>query len=182
MASSLERPPATEYPSYFARYIDRVPAGDIVALLRENSAVLRATVSSLDESQGGYRYAPDKWTIRETLGHLIDVERIFVYRALRIGRGDRTPLPGFEQNDYALTAGSDARTVADLRDELLSLRDSTMRFFASLPTEAWTRVGTASGGAMSVRALAHIVVGHTMHHLAGLAERYGVPTVTGRAT
>jgi hypothetical protein len=181
MAHAISRPPATEYPAYFARYIERVPDGDILAHLRYNSASLAATVASLDEKRGGHRNAPDKWTIREILGHLMDVERIIVYRALRIGRGDTTPLPGFEQNDYAATAGSDARTVADLRDEMLVLRDSTMRFFASLPADAWTRIGTASNGAMSVRAIAHIIVGHTMHHLHMLSERYGVPTLPGTA-
>jgi len=176
MATTVERPAETEYPPYFARYVDRVPERDIMVELRENSARLHATLAAIDEARGAYRYAEGKWSIRQTVGHLIDTERIFVYRALRIARADKTPLAGFEQDDYAATAGSDARQLSDLRDELRALRESTIRFFASLPDEAWTRTGVVNGYDISVRALAHITVGHTMHHLHGLAERYDVPT------
>jgi uncharacterized damage-inducible protein DinB len=175
MATTIERPAATEYPPYFARYVDRVPEGDIMAELRENSARLEATLAAIDEARGTYRYAEGKWSIRQTIGHLIDTERIFVYRALRIARADKTPLAGFEQDDYAAAAGSDERQLSDLREELRALRESTVRFFASLPDEAWTRTGVVNGYEISVRALAHITVGHAMHHLHGLAERYDVP-------
>jgi uncharacterized damage-inducible protein DinB len=177
MATVIHRPAAAEYAPYFARYVDRVPEGDILAQLRENSAMLNATFAALDEARGGYRCADGKWSIREMLGHLMDVERVFVYRALCIARGDATPLPGFDQDDYAAMAGSDARRLSDLRDELRALRESTIRFFASLPNDAWARTGVASGNSISVRAIAHIVVGHTQHHLQVLAERYGVPTI-----
>lgn len=176
MATTIERPAATEYPPYFARYVDRVPQGDIMAELRQNSARLEATLAAIEEARGADRYAEGKWSIRQTVGHLIDTERIFVYRALRIARGDKTPLAGFEQDDYAASAASDARQLSDLRDELRALRESTVRFFASLPEDAWTRTGIVNGYEISVRALAHITVGHTMHHLHGLAERYDVPT------
>jgi uncharacterized damage-inducible protein DinB len=177
MATVAHRPPATEYAPYFARYVDLAPEGDIVAHLRENSTVLIATFATLDEARGGYRYEEGKWSIREIFGHLLDVERIFVYRALCIARGETAPLPGFDQNDYAAMAGSDARELADMRVELRTLRESTIRFFASLSDEAWGRIGVASGNKISVRAIAHILVGHTNHHLRVLAERYGVPTI-----
>jgi uncharacterized damage-inducible protein DinB len=177
MTAVIQRPATTEYAPYFARYVDRVPDGDIVAHLRENGAVLNATLASLDEARGEFRPAEGKWSIRVMLGHLMDVERVFVYRALCIARGDTTPLPGFDQDDYAARAGSDARRLSDLRDELRVLRESTIRFFASLPDDAWTRIGVASGNNISVRAIAHIVVGHTQHHLQVLAERYDVPTI-----
>jgi uncharacterized damage-inducible protein DinB len=177
MTTAIHRPAATEYAPYFARYVERVPEGDIVALLRENSAILNASIATLDEARGAYRSAEGKWSIREMLGHLMDVERVFVYRALSIARGDTTPLPGFDQDDYAATAGSDARRLSDLREELRALRESTVRFFASPPLDAWARVGVASGNDISVRAIAHIIVGHTEHHLQVLAERYGVPTI-----
>jgi hypothetical protein len=102
---------------------------------------------------------------------------VFVYRALCIARGDTAPLPSFDQNDYAAAAGSDARQLSDLRDELRALRESTIRFFASLSPGAWTRSGVAGGNNISVRAIAHIIVGHTQHHLQVLAERYDVPTI-----
>lgn len=176
MATETHRPAASEYAPFYARYIDRVPEGDIVAQLRETATSLNATFASIDEARGGYRYADGKWSIRVMLGHLIDAERIFVYRALRIARGDSTPLPGFEQDDYAAASGSDARQMADMRDELRSLRESTIRFFASLPDDSWARTAVVSGNNLSVRAIAHIVVGHTAHHLHVLAEKYGVPT------
>jgi uncharacterized damage-inducible protein DinB len=176
MALATERPPMAEYPPYFARYIDRVPAGDIVVQLRDNAATLGATIATLDDARGAQRPEPGKWSIREMLGHLIDVERVFVYRALCIARGDSAPLSSFDQNDYAAAAGSDARPLADLRDELRALRESTIRFFASLPAGAWTRIGVVGGNNLSVRAIARIIVGHTQHHLQVLAERYDVPT------
>lgn len=176
MATTMERPAATEYPPYFARYVDRVPDGDFMAQLRENSARLDATLAAIDDARGAHRYAEGKWSVRQIVGHLLDTERIFVYRALRIARADTTPLAGFEQDDYAATAGSDARRLPDLRDELRALRESTIRFFDSLPEEAWARTGTVNGYNISVRALAHVTVGHTIHHLHGLAERYDVPT------
>jgi uncharacterized damage-inducible protein DinB len=176
MALATDRPPMAEYPPYFARYIDRVPAGDIVVQLRDNAATLGATIATLDDARGAQRPEPGKWSIREMLGHLIDAERVFVYRALCIARGDSAPLSSFDQNDYAAAAGSDARPLADLRDELRALRESTIRFFASLPAGAWTRIGVVGGNNLSVRAIAHIIVGHTQHHLQVLAERYDVPT------
>jgi uncharacterized damage-inducible protein DinB len=177
MTITMHRPDDTEYSPYFARYVERVPEGDIVAQLRENSATLGATIAGLDEARGAHRPEPGKWSVREMLGHMIDVERVFVYRALCIARGDTAPLPSFDQNDYAAAAGSDARQLSDLRDELRALRESTIRFFASLLPDAWTRSGVAGGNNISVRAIAHIIVGHTQHHLQVLAERYDVPTI-----
>lgn len=177
MAIATHRPAAAEYSPYFARYVDRVPEGDIVAQLRENATTLGATIATLDDERSAYRPEAGKWSVREMLGHLIDVERVFVYRALSIARGDTAPLSSFDQADYAAKAGSDSRELSDLRDELRALRESTIRFFASLPASAWTRVGVAGGNNLSVRAIAHIIVGHTKHHLQILAERYDVPTV-----
>jgi DinB family protein len=177
MTTAIQRPDDTEYSPYFARYVNRVPEGDIVAQLRENSATLGATLAALDDARGAHRPEPGKWSIREMIGHLIDAERVFVYRALHIARGDTAPLSSFDQDEYAAAAGSDARPLSDLREELRTLRESTIRFFASLPDDAWTRAGVAGGNNLSVRAIAHIIVGHTKHHLQVLAERYDVPTI-----
>jgi hypothetical protein len=119
-------------------------------------------------------YAEGKWTVATVLGHLADAERIFSYRALRIARGDQTPLPGFEENDYARMAGSDARSVRDLVSEIRAVRASTQHLFESLPADAWSRSGSVNNGTVTVRALGYITVGHVMHHLAILHERYGV--------
>lgn len=174
MTTALPRPDAAEHAAFYARYIALVPDGDIVARLRAQGDELANALASVSEVRGGFRYAEGKWTIREVVGHLIDAERIFSYRALRIARGDATPLAGFDENAYVPESGADARPLADLVAELRAVRESTGRLFASLPAAAWTRTGTASGQPVSVRALAWITAGHAAHHLGLLRERYGV--------
>jgi hypothetical protein len=135
---------------------------------------LLAALGAIPETRGGHRYGPDKWTIREVIGHLIDAERIFTYRALRVARGDRTPLASFDENEFVKTAGSDTRTLASLTRELGAVREASIQLFESLPDDAWGRSGVASGKEVSLRALAYITTGHAMHHLRILRERYGV--------
>jgi uncharacterized damage-inducible protein DinB len=171
-ASRHARPDATEYAPFYAGYVAGVPEGDIVAVLRAGGDELASVLASIPESRGGFRYAEGKWSVRETIGHMIDAERVFTYRALRLARGDATPLPGFEQDDYVRAAGSEARTVADLADELRAVRAATVRLFASLPDDAWMRRGVVSGREVSVRALAYVAAGHAVHHLRVLRERY----------
>jgi hypothetical protein len=175
MTTSLRtRPEATEYASFFHGYVASVPEGDIVELLRSGGRELLEAIGGIPEERGGHRYGPDKWSIREVIGHLIDAERIFSYRALRIARGDQTMLPGFDENEYVKSAGSDQRTLADLARELAAVRESTVLLFESLPDDVWARLGNANGTAMSVRALAYVAAGHPTHHLKILRERYGV--------
>lgn len=175
-SATSRRPDASEYATFYARYVAGVPEGDILTVMRESGRAMVAALAAVPESRAGHRYAEGKWTIREVAGHVVDAERIFAYRALRMARGDATPLPGFDENAYAQAAGSDARTMADLVDELRVVRESTVRLFTSLPAEAWPRRGIASNAEISVRALAYIVVGHGLHHLGVLRERYGVAT------
>lgn len=168
----ITRPAADEYAPYYSRYISRVPEGDVLELLerqgRESSALLRA----LPEGRGAHRYAPDKWSVKEVVGHVADSERIFSYRALRIGRADSTPLPGFEQDDFVRVAGSDRRPLRDLVAELEAVRAATIALFRGLDDEALARRGTASGQAVTARALAYIIAGHERHHLEILRGRY----------
>ena len=168
----IPRPDASEHLPYYAKYVDRVPDGDLLQTLREQLDETRALVGGLDEAQGGHRYEPGKWSIREVLNHVIDAERIFAYRALRISRGDQTPLESFDENAYATAANADARTLADLADELQHVRLANLALLRSLSDEALARRGTASGGPVSVRALAWIIAGHERHHVALLRERY----------
>ena len=168
------RPAASEYAPFYHGYVEAVPDGDIVELLRSGGRELVEAVGRITEDRGGFRYGPEKWSIREVLGHLIDAERIFAYRALRVARGDRTPLASFDENAYVRTAGSDARTLADLARELEIVREASVLLFASLPDEAWGLSGIASDREVSVRALAYITDGHSRHHLRILRERYGV--------
>jgi hypothetical protein len=168
------RPAPSEYAEFYQGYVARVPEGDIVASLRDGQDRMKETLGTLPESIGGHRYAAGKWTVRTVIGHMIDAERIFSYRALRIARGDATPLAAFDENAFAVTAESDERRVAELVAELLAVRDSTTRLFASLSDVAWARTGTASGEVVSVRALAYITAGHALHHLSILKDRYDI--------
>jgi hypothetical protein len=168
------RPDASEYAPFYHGYISSVPDGDVLALLRSGGRELIEALERIPESRGGHRYAPDKWTIREVIGHLIDAERIFGYRALRFARADQTPVPGFDENEYVKSAGSDARTIADLARELVVVRESSVLMFEPLPEDAWLRTGIANGNAISVRAIAYVVAGHPRHHLRILRERYSI--------
>jgi len=172
--SQRVRPGSSEYAPFYHGYVSSVPDGDVVDFLRTGGRELVSAIAAIPDERGGFRYAADKWTIREVVGHLIDAERIFTYRALRVARGDETPLPGFEENSYVRTAGSDARTITDLAEELRIVRESSVRLFDSLPVDAWARRGTASNAGITVRAIAYIVAGHAAHHLRILRERYGV--------
>jgi hypothetical protein len=171
-AVAAHRPDASEFAPYYGRYVAAVPEGDIVSLLRRDRDEWQSTIANLPESKGDHRYADDKWSIRQVIGHVSDTERVFSYRAFRIARGDQTPLASFEQDDYVKTAGSEQRTLSSLAAELLAVRESTLALFTSLPDEAWMRTGTASGNTVSVRALAYITAGHAQHHLRILREQY----------
>ncbi|HYR12432.1 MAG TPA: DinB family protein [Longimicrobium sp.] len=177
----IPRPDASEYLEYYGKYIDKVPDGDLLQTLRGQLDETLALVRGLDEAQGGHAYAPGKWSIRGVLNHLIDAERIFAYRALRISRGDATPLASFDENAYADAADADARTLADLAEEMEHVRLANLALFRSLGDEALARRGTASGGEVSVRALAWIIAGHERHHVALLRERY-LPGLAAAAT
>jgi hypothetical protein len=166
------RPQAGEYNSYYGRYIDLAPEDDVVAALDAQSHETATLLGGISEQQSSHRYEPDKWSIKQLVGHVIDGERIFAFRALCIGRGDTTPLPGFEQDPYVATAASDDRSIADLAEELGALRKANVMMFRALPEEAWSRVGTASDNPVSVRALAFIMLGHERHHMRILRERY----------
>lgn len=166
------RPDASEYVPYFGRYIDRVPDGDIVRTLDEQLVETLALIMSVPEEQAGHRYAAGKWSIREVIGHMCDVERVFAYRALRFARADATELPGFDENAWVANARFDARTLGSLADELESVRWATVALLEPLTDEELLRRGVANHGAVTVRALAWIVAGHERHHRDILRTRY----------
>ena len=168
----ISRPGTDEYAPYYGTYIGKVPDGDLRAYFSSQLAETLALLRSIPEARGRHRYAPDKWSIKGVMGHLVDSERIFSYRALRIGRGDETPLPGFEQNDYVPTGNFDARTLSDLADEFAAVRQATIHLFAHLDETALERRGTASGKPVSVRALGYIIAGHERHHVGIIQTRY----------
>ena len=171
-ATAPARPAATEYAGYYEKYVSLVPGDDVIAVLSRQQADTRDLLRGIPEERAASRYEPGKWSIKELVGHMIDGERIFAYRALRFARGDATPLPGFDQDPYVAAANSDARTLDDLIDEFGHVRAATLSLLRSLDPEAWARRGTASEAEVSVRALAYIIAGHEAHHVRVLRERY----------
>ncbi|HJU67632.1 MAG TPA: DinB family protein [Gemmatimonadaceae bacterium] len=169
---TLERPPASEYAPYQAGYVASVPEGDIFEILSRQGAQFPDFLRSIGEARGGYRYAPDKWTIKEMIGHVNDTERVFSYRALRFARGDETPLASFDQDRYVPTGNFNARTLNSLADEFGHLRAATVDLYYHLDPDALARRGTASGFVVSVRAMAYVMAGHVVHHERILKERY----------
>jgi hypothetical protein len=169
---NIGKPDSTEYVPYYSRYVSLVPDGDILTVLAQQIEETTGVLNGIPESRGGFRYAPDKWSIKELVGHLIDCERIFAYRALRFARNDQIPLSGFEQDDYVKNAAFDRCALSDLVSELNSVRLSTLFLFKHLDADAWLRRGLANDSEASVRALAHIIAGHELHHRAILTSRY----------
>lgn len=169
----MNKPELDEYAEYYDRYISLVE-GDVLPMLDRQPAELRAMFAALPEEKGTYKYAEDKWTLKEVLSHLIDGERFFAYRMLRISRGDKTPIEGFEQDDYIENSNANSRSFDELLDEFDLQRRSNMLFVRNLSDEATQRLGTASGYTVSVRALVYIMAGHVRHHVKILKERYSV--------
>jgi len=168
------RPDPSEHAPFYAGYIARVSEEPLVAMTQQ-AEVTERTLRRIPESSADHRYADGKWTVRDIVGHLTDAERIFSYRALRIARGDGTPLPGFDENAYADMAGAAERAWATLVEDLVTVRKATLALFRSFDAQAWRRQGVSNGAAVSVRALGYIIVGHERHHLEILRSRYGLP-------
>ncbi len=168
------RPEASEYATFYAGYVARVPEDDILSVLARQKHEIADLAGSLPAAKESFRYAEGKWSVREVLGHLIDGERVFGYRAFCFSRGEQAALPGFDENQYVAAARSDTIPLRELVAELGVVRDANLAFLHRLDGDAWTRTGTASGKPVSVRALAWIMAGHPRHHLAMLRERYGI--------
>jgi uncharacterized damage-inducible protein DinB len=168
------RPEPGTFPEYFQKYIELVPDGDLRRLLPVIfDANFRALRTILPE-QERYRYASGKWSIRESVGHMADTERVFAYRAMCIARGDTTPLPSFDENLYVDTARYDDIPLEQILGEMMAVHASTILLFENMADEAFDRMGTASGKPISVRALAYMVAGHELHHMNVFRERYDV--------
>jgi hypothetical protein len=166
------RPKADEAAPYYWKYIDRVAGDDVLGVLEAQRGEAKALLGGISEERSKHRYAADKWSLRELVGHVSDTERVFASRALWFARGFDTPLPDFDQTVCARAAGADAVPWARHLAELEAVRAATIALFSNLPPEAWDRAGIASGNRFTVRALAYIAAGHVAHHLAVLRERY----------
>lgn len=172
MSVTIEKPPAAEVPQVLRGYLEEAPEGNILEALEASLAGVTALLEKAGDARGGFRYASGKWSVKEVAGHLIDVERIFVYRALRFARGDTTPLPGFDENAYTPQSGADARPMSDLIRELVHLRQADIALFAGLDPASWSRKGLANGADLTVRTVPYMLAGHERHHLRVLGERY----------
>jgi hypothetical protein len=165
-------PGPDEYAPYYGKYVSLIPEGDIVAILDKQPTELMALLSTRKEADGDFRYAPGKWSVKEVLGHVIDTERVFSYRALRIARNDQTPMEGFEQDDYVKYGPFGQCSLARLVEEFKSVRLATLSLFRGLGEAAWVRRGVANKNGVSVRAIAYIIAGHELHHRNILKEKY----------
>ena len=168
----MNRPESTEFAPYYSNYISLVDGNDVLRTLDGQPAEVRKLVADLPEEKGTFAYADGKWTIKELLSHIIDGERIFSYRVLRISRGDTTPLEGFEQDNYIATSNANNRSFADLLEEFELQRRSNLLMVNNISDEGSKRIGTASDNPVSVRALTYIMAGHATHHINILRERY----------
>lgn len=168
----MPRPQQGDYNHFYQRYIDNVNGNNIQEVIANHSAAIDAFVHGLPETKAAYRYAPEKWTIKDVLQHMIDAERIFVYRALTFARKDGTPLPGFEENDYAANADTSLRSLQSLKDEFIATRKSTDIFLSTLTEEELKQEGSANNNPITVNAIAFIIIGHILHHKNVLEERY----------
>jgi hypothetical protein len=166
------RPGADEFAEYYGRYITRVPDGPILATLRRQMDETQAVLRAVPEARGGHRYAPGKWSVKEVVGHVTDVERVFAGRALHFARGEAQPLPGMDQDAYVAAADFDRRPLAAILGELEAVRRASLALFEGLEGDAWMRRGVASGCTFTVRAVPWILAGHELHHREVLRERY----------
>ncbi len=172
MITLIQPPSPDEYAPFYSDYIQRAHDKNILEFLPAQIDEIGSALGHLSDSQARFRFGPKEWSIKEVVGHLNDVERVFSYRLLRISRNDRTPLPGFEQEDYVREAGFDNYALTDLIQEFAFLRRANILAIRNMPEPAALRTGMASSTTVSARALIYMLAGHVAHHMASLYEKY----------
>jgi hypothetical protein len=168
----IQRPLVSEYPDYYVPYVNQVPEGDLLSILKDNLVHTTALFEGISVENGHFRYAPGKWSIKEVLGHMADTERIMSYRLLCIGRGDQRPLPGFNEEDYIEGAIFDQLPLKNILEDFIAARKASITLIQTMSEEAWQRKGTANHLDITTRALAYILAGHAIHHGNIIKERY----------
>ncbi|OEK04322.1 DinB family protein [Roseivirga misakiensis] len=168
----IRKPEISEYNPFYQPYIDQLHSDEIVPILKEQLASTEAFFRDLSEDQGNYRYAEGKWSIKEVLNHINDIERIFTYRAMCIARGETQSLPGMDQDVYQENSGAQSRTLSSLLEEFLALRKASILLFDHMTEADGMKVGEASGSKVTVRALAGLTAGHSAHHVKVIQEKY----------
>jgi prepilin-type processing-associated H-X9-DG protein len=169
---AVTKPLETEYAPHFHTYISKVPHNNLSDALHDSHQKVLELLKSIPEEKYNYRYAEGKWTIKEIVAHLIDCERIFVYRALTFARKDKSELPGFDEEEYTPESNASNRSMQSLMREYEHLRKSNILFFDGLTEEMSMRKGIANGKEISVRALGFAISGHELHHMQVIRERY----------
>ncbi|MFY0594400.1 DinB family protein [Roseivirga sp.] len=168
----ISKPNSNEYNPFYQPYIDRLTSDEIVPILKEELRSTEAFFNGLSEEQGDYRYAAGKWSVKEVLNHINDIERIFTYRAMCIARGETQSLPGMDQDVYQENSGATSRTLASLVEEFVALRKASILLFDHMTEADGLKIGEASGSKVSVRALAALTAGHSAHHVKVIQEKY----------
>jgi hypothetical protein len=172
----MTRPAATEFAPFYASYVARVPEGDPLPALEAQPTEVLTIADRVAPEDELFRYAPDKWSVRQVFGHIVDTERVMGYRAFCIARGETKPLPGFDENEYVARADSEERPVKELAHEFAAVRQANLWAIRRWTDEQWSRMGNANGNPISARAIAYILAGHVRHHIAVLRERYEIET------
>ncbi|MCB0284213.1 MAG: DinB family protein [Calditrichaeota bacterium] len=168
----MQRPAKKEYAAYYQGYIDAVPNGDLLVIMEKQNTQLCEFFAHVNEEKANYRYAEGKWTLKEVLGHVVDVELIFLNRALRISRGDKQNIPGFEQEDYVANSNFSNLTLDEIVEQFYLIRKSSVAIFKSLSEKMWGLSGVANNQKVTVRAIAYIMAGHVIHHMKIIAGKY----------
>lgn len=179
--SNLPRPEPTEHAAYYGRYIALVPGGDILVTLRDQLEDTLAVLSRVTPDRETFRYAEGKWSVREVVGHVLDTERVFAFRALAMARSESAELPGMEQDEWAARSNAHERTLQDLTDEWVALRRANVHMFGSFTPEMGSHWGVASGFGFTVRSFAWLTAGHELWHRVGLERDYLKLGASGRA-
>jgi hypothetical protein len=167
-----DRPAASEHRPYFEKYIALVADGELPAILSEQAERFRPFYASITEEQAALRYAPGKWSVKQVLAHMMDTERVFGFRAFAFSRGEQTPLPSFEQDDYVKSVDFDSKPWRAIVDEFTTVRAASIALFAGMTPEMLTRMGSASGAPLSARAAGFIIAGHEVYHALAIREQY----------
>jgi hypothetical protein len=167
-----QRPLASEYPEYYKPYVNLVPDGDLLSLLKENLVNTIELFESLSEDAGQFRYAENKWSIKEVLGHMTDTERIMSYRLLRVGRGDQTALAGFNENEYVEGSQISKLPIKKILEDFIATRKATITLIQNMPEDAWANIGLANNTEVTARAIGYIIAGHALHHFNIISDRY----------
>jgi hypothetical protein len=168
----LQRPDSSEYAPYFAPFVQLVPEGRFLDIYKQQTEAALTLLKNVDEERQYFRYADGKWTLKEVLGHIIDSDRVFSYRVLRVARGDQTPLPGFDENLFTAGSNYNDRTWIDLLEEYEATHRSTLCLYRGLSSEAWTKLGTVSQVETTARALAYSSLGHELRHVDTIRTKY----------